>query len=273
MIVTTTTQINTLPENLRQYIQARAYGNITTLKPNELKDFCLLAITYVHNFCGVKDSTSAEVLAEQTNLLRHEVLPQFKLLTKEEITLAFKIGVRGDAGQFMGLNPKTYHQWLKHFVESKERQEAIKLYLEISEPKPIEKTMEEKKAILITAAKQYFAEYKESNIFKRHWHSVYDIINEKNGTDLIINDKTKRTLITDSEIRRLINIESRKEYVDKLEHDADDAMKSGRFVKAKEIKDMINHLDTNTSYKFTQKKNALKYYFDSLIKAGKELEL
>ena len=263
---------NGIPENLRPYIQARSYGHLTTNK-NELQEFALKLITFAHNFNGQKDAADSEILYSQTKMFISEVISDFKNLTQEEIKEAFIRGLKGDYGAYMGLNPKTYHFFLKSYIELPERKQAIKLFLELTAPPKVEINEQQKELILKNAALKYFAEYKQDKIFKRHWHSVHDTVNKYCGTKVTLEGKERQTLITDINIRKMINEQSKQEYLAFLKKEEDEAMQSAKFVKAKQIRDMVQFLNTNISYKLTQKKNALKWYFDKLIKEGNELEL
>lgn len=44
-----------------------------------------------------------------------DILRDFTRLTLEEIRLSFYYGVRGEMGEFFGLNPATFYKWMKEF--------------------------------------------------------------------------------------------------------------------------------------------------------------
>ena len=44
-----------------------------------------------------------------------DILNDFTRLTLEEIRLSFYYGVRGEMGEFFGLNPTTFYKWMKEF--------------------------------------------------------------------------------------------------------------------------------------------------------------
>jgi len=274
MILLTTTKIlGALPERYRPFIEARNYGQISTLKRNELKEFCLSIITYSLNFEGLKSATDENILIAQTNFLMNEVLCDFKNLSKQEIEEAFKRGLKGEFGQYMGLNPKTYHLFLKSYSGLEERKAAIKAANELMEEQTPEKTAEEKELILKTAALEYFEQYKRTKIFIGYWHCVLNHVTKKHGRIIIVKGKEKQTLIESEEARVKIKFDSFNEYKEFVEKNAAAYKLQGMVSKSKQTLEILNNLDSNISYINIQKKNALKYYFDKLISEGNELEL
>ena len=55
----------------------------------------------------------------------YDELQQFKFLRIEELKIAFKNGVRGEYGEFFGINIKTFYQWLKGYQNDEKRKAAI----------------------------------------------------------------------------------------------------------------------------------------------------
>lgn len=55
----------------------------------------------------------------------HEETKQFGFLRIEELRIAFKNGVRGEYGEYFGLNIKTFYQWIKGFQMDDKRKNAI----------------------------------------------------------------------------------------------------------------------------------------------------
>lgn len=47
--------------------------------------------------------------------VREDILNDFSTLTLEDVNLCFKMGVRGDLGEYYGLNVVTFYQWLKKY--------------------------------------------------------------------------------------------------------------------------------------------------------------
>lgn len=55
-----------------------------------------------------------------------EELNNFQFIRVQEIRIAFKNGVRGEYGEFFGLNIKTFYQWLKGYQFDEKRKKAYK---------------------------------------------------------------------------------------------------------------------------------------------------
>lgn len=272
-LLTSTKILGAMPERYRPFIEARNQKQILQLGKEEVKEFCLTVITYSLNFQGLKSASDENVLIAQTNFLMNEVLCDFKNLTKAEIEEAFKRGLKGEFGQYMGLNPKAYYLFLSGYSKLEERKAAIKAYNDFMEEQTPEKTAEEKELILKTAALEYFEQYKRTRRFVTYWHCVHNYVNKKNGRIILVNGKEKQTLIENEEIRVKIKFDSFNEYKERIEKSAAAYKLQGMVSKSKQTLEILNNLDSNISYINLQKKNALKHYFDKLINEGKELEL
>ena len=257
------------PIQYKEFIEAKSFGQIKAFSQKEIELFCLDIVTSGLHFLGLKDSCSDEILNFQTNALLKEINLNFNNLTKAEIILAFKYGLRNKFGQVFGMNQKTYFQFMDGYVKMSERAEAIK-YLNASlEEKPVEKSLAEKELIMKNAALKYFAEYKASGIFQRNYYIVHDYVNKMKGRKIIVNGKEKQTLIENELIRIKIKEESYAEYVHYIESTATEYKLHGNITRAKQTLSLLDNLDSNISYVILQKKNALKHYFDSI----NELEL
>lgn len=57
----------------------------------------------------------------------NEVKRYFQRLKIEELELCFNNGIRGEYGEFFGLNIVTFHKWIKAFLIEDKRVEAMKL--------------------------------------------------------------------------------------------------------------------------------------------------
>jgi hypothetical protein len=65
-----------------------------------------------------------------------DIFLDFQVLTIDEIRIAFRLGVRGRLGEFMGMNVRTFYRWLNEYSEGIKR-EAVGVYLLL--PKPEDK--------------------------------------------------------------------------------------------------------------------------------------
>ena len=157
-------EFDRLPESLRQYAINRVGKKpIKSMSDFEIKGHCLTIITKTFQEDG-KFQVSEEMLRTQSQALSDELSGKFKDLTIDEVKEAFKQGIRGESGPYFGLCVKTYHQFLKHYYEKKERAEAMRVYLDLvnqeASKEPL--TKEQKYERMMLGVKTAFNEYKES---------------------------------------------------------------------------------------------------------------
>ena len=100
-----------------------------------------------------------------------DIFSDFSYMTLSEVSLAFRKGIRGNLGEYMGLSVRTFYTWLKTYNETL-KQKAIKSLQFINK--------EENKTISEDKKKEYYKKWLQSHIedFERH----------KNGEEIIIYD-------------------------------------------------------------------------------------
>ena len=76
------------------------------------------------NSLGQKPKTANEISLIVIGLIE-EIETYFKSLTMQELKLASNFGIRGEFGEFMGLNVITYHSFIKTFLNGEKRKDAI----------------------------------------------------------------------------------------------------------------------------------------------------
>jgi len=90
-----------------------------------------------------------------------DLFTYFKTLSIKEVGLAIKNGIRGEYGEYMGINVKTCHQFFKAYQESFNRIEVIRKQAMQDEPE--EKLTEvEISEIMNEACRTSFTKYRES---------------------------------------------------------------------------------------------------------------
>lgn len=98
-------------------------------------------IMEAYQYCGQRlkgenEAEKGQELKFQTeNLISDIADVKYKKFTIQDIKFAFKNGLKGEYGEWMGLNNKTYNQWLKGFLENR------KSALVHTSPKQIEYTL------------------------------------------------------------------------------------------------------------------------------------
>lgn len=71
-------------------------------------------------------SIDGREIASMAGVLFRDLQARYSMLTLHEVGLAFDNGLRGDYGQFYGLNVITFNNWLKAYRQSDDRFKAIK---------------------------------------------------------------------------------------------------------------------------------------------------
>lgn len=112
------------------YYQAKKSEVLAEMKENVLWDECLKVILKTfHNLNKDVASPSAKAeIQKLTQILRDLIVstPQFSGITIGELNLAFDYGIRGEYGEFFGLNLKTFNQWVKGFENDEVRVSSVK---------------------------------------------------------------------------------------------------------------------------------------------------
>ena len=88
-----------------------------------------------------------------------DLFTYFKTLSIKEAGLAIQNGIRGEYGEFMGINVKTCHQFFKAYKDSFDRTEAIRKQTMKDEPE-VKLTDQEIKTIMDNSCLNAFLEYK-----------------------------------------------------------------------------------------------------------------
>lgn len=181
-----------LPDYKKELIELRMGKQFYLLSKEEKYKVCFNVVSMVHAKTGDKGAIDSNILTFQTNELLGELNGKLGQLTEAEIIKAFENGYRGEYGNFFGLNAKTYHNWLKSFLEAELRASAWLEYLSLIEQqnKP-EMTKEEHRIKNIETCKRYFNEYKQTGRLGQlaPW-LVYDTIKELKGVKSLVDVET-----------------------------------------------------------------------------------
>lgn len=249
MSLITNNQFDKLPESLRQYAINRVGKKaIKDLHPNEVKRHCteIIAKTYAEDG---KFQVTSEMISFQSQALFDELTGRFKDLTIDELKEAFRLGIRGETGAYFGLCARTYHQFIKHYFERKERTEAMRVYLDqfgtgITDKKL---TDDEKREQMIKGIRLAYEAYCKSGELPFYPAPYYDFIRN----ELKLTNWTK-------EQRDEIEQEAKEQYTNKLIDD-----KKNRVIDTHKFKLIIENLTTNQTYFNYLKRVALKKFFES----------
>lgn len=241
-------QFDKLPESLRQYAINRVGKKaIKDLTPNEVKRHCNEIIAKAFADDG-KFQVTSEMLSFQSLALFEELTGKFKDLTIDELKEAIRLGMRGETGAWFGLCAKTYHQFIKHYFERKERSEAMRVYLDqfgtgITDRKLSES---EKRDEMIKGIRLAYEAYCKCGELPFYPAPYYDFIRN----DLKLTNWSK-------EQRDEIESEAKQEYIKRLTED-----KKNRLIDTLKYKQIIENLTTNQTYFNYLKRVALKKFFE-----------
>ncbi len=184
--------------------------------------------------------------------------PVFRVLTIDEVKLAFNLGVVNEYGEYMGINRKTYNQWLNGYIKSQDRKNATKKML----PKPVEKVLTEyeKEKIVKEVALKAFEFFKINGDYKDYGNATYNYLDR---LKLIPITKERKQKIKDEAFEFVIL-----EYKNERDSKKDTIIRSI-------IDDSINEIELNKNDHrviFQAKRMALVVYFKELVEMGMELK-
>lgn len=237
-----------LPESLRQYaINRVGKKTIKNSSPFEVTRTCSEIIAKSFADSGQLNVTS-EMLKFQTQSLVDELSGKYKDLTLDEVREAFKKGIRGETGPYFGLCAKTYHQFIKHYFESKERSEAMRVYLDLNRQEIVKDkpTPEQQNEILKKGIKLAYEVYVKSGELPFYSAPYYDYLKKNN----LVNWSKEQI--------EEMKIEAETEYRGRLIEDRDN-----RVINTLQYKAIIENLNTNQTFKNVCKKIGLKYWFEA----------
>jgi len=134
-----------------------------------------------------------------------EILTDFKFLRVEEMKLAFKNGLRGEYGEYFGLNIKSFNQWIKGFIAEEKRHEALQRLKEENAPplKPLVSPTEAEYLWKQAMIKQ-FEDFKATGVLKCEFPNYQFTEFEKRG--LIKLNKTEKEFIWEQAKEKVIEL-------------------------------------------------------------------
>jgi hypothetical protein len=113
----------------KKIIEAALQPKINTQPPIDVVTTLITIITTAYTRAGFKmPEDSGATLALYADEFYTSLLERYPNVTIAEIREAMKDGVYGEAGEFTGLNPKTFMQFIKHYLFTETRKEARKQF-------------------------------------------------------------------------------------------------------------------------------------------------
>jgi len=257
-------RIESLPTALIPFVKARQGTPVNRMGVNEAKSALVDVLTEASFDAGQSMADDKEILFFQTEGLFKEFSGEFGTMTITEVRRAFKLGIRGESGQWFGFCPKTYHQFLKHYFYLPERSKAQTEYLNlldglkrISAPTVLDPKKDREGLV------KYFEEYQTTGKLGFFAFAYYEEIKKLLGVKSLISVEVYREIRKNTEAKRRNELLSEKVRCEKR----------GDLGAAEAIMSVVaSGLTEDQVLVNKQKELALKHYFDSLIKEGKHLK-
>ena len=151
-------------------------------KPNIVYNFLNALVTKVYAIAG-QAITELEILDFIVSELQKDVLTRFKGLTLQEIEIALTNGVKGDYGEYYGLNIKSFNKFLNEYTFSEERGKALEARMTRVAPEkqlPAKGTItrEEIQRTAYNNALDIFEVYKQTKECPDHGNIVYNYLDK-----------------------------------------------------------------------------------------------
>jgi len=146
-------------------MQAQNSPTILSLQKNEIKaqinGYLMKAFTDAGiSINGQTSSDKERTILILSDSVADDLIQYFKTLTIQEIGLAVQNGIRGEYGEFYGINVKTIHQFCKAFRDSFERNETMRKMKQETEPDEQRLSQAEIDKIMVPACLKAFENYK-----------------------------------------------------------------------------------------------------------------
>jgi hypothetical protein len=203
-----------------------------------------------------------------TTALKEDIFINFSNYTIEEVKLAFKLGVRGELGEYYGLNAKTFYDWLKAY-RTKFLNPTLNTIIKLLPKKEVEIPNQEEiynnNKILIC---NFFKEYKISKqyTFNDFGNMIYDFFSKLEM--ISISKDEKQEILNQSKIQLKTELSVRNEDLSKLGkvyHKID-------LIKAFQEIELDISKDYQTRIVMIAKKIALQRFIDNCIEEDTDLE-
>jgi hypothetical protein len=199
-----------------------------------------------------------------------DILRDFPTLTLQDVTLCFSMGVRGNLGEYFGINVVSLYGWLKKYKEEiiPEAMGEVKRHLppaKLEEPKIDHKQLDLDKVENICSAIDLFV--KESVYeFNDFGNIHYNFLNRLGTFDNISDDE-----------KELIKEDARQLFISEIKNKNLSLIAQGKTFQLKDINDLMEKIeygekDTETMIEISFKKLMLKRFIIGFKSSDKNLE-
>jgi hypothetical protein len=199
-----------------------------------------------------------------------DILKDFPTLTLQDITLCFSMGVRGNLGEYFGLNVVTFYGWLKKYKEEviPEAIKEVKIYLppaEIEEPKVDYKKLDLDKIDNIC---NEIISYKQNGIydFNDYGNIHFNFLNKLGYFDSVSEEE-----------KELIKHDAKQLYISQMKQKNMDLITQGKNLQMIDINQLLEKIeygekDTETMIDIMYRKLSLKRFIINFKPKGNKLE-
>lgn len=151
-------------------------------KSGMVYNFMVGLITKIYAISG-KALEDIEIMNALATELQKDVLTRFKGLTLQEIDLAITNGIKGDYGEYYGINIRSFNQFLSAYTFSEERGKALEARMtRVAPEKQLSAkgtiTREEIQRTAYNNALDLFEVYKQTKESPDHGNVVYNYLDK-----------------------------------------------------------------------------------------------
>lgn len=189
--------INLLPEPEQLIVRAK----FETLKATNVpmregkKEIAKLLLNLLVDAGYANDSQNEKIIINLTNSLYTDMITRYKHFSLGELKLALNDGVRGEFGDFVGINITTINHWLRMYQQCPQRQTALQHFNKLlgqqtPKPPPCPATTEK---LLQQAAANAYADFLADKPFTLIAKTIYNYLKAKNNITWTDAEKTEIT--------------------------------------------------------------------------------
>lgn len=176
--------ISLLPNFEQVVVRAKfAEPKAVDLDPNDAQAEIAKLIVNLLVDAGYKDSKKQNVIMHLTTRMYEDMVTRYKHLTLGELKIALNEGVRGNYGEFKGINITTISFWIKSFEASEYRKTSLQHFnklvgLQTPRPQPTEA---EKETLLQKACADAYTDFLAGRPFTLIAKTIYDYLKTKHN--------------------------------------------------------------------------------------------
>jgi len=174
-----------------ELVTANASPLVVSMDKSELSSRIIDILSNISNALG-QQMRPADMKAQTIGLIA-EIGAYFKKLTIEELDIALKNGIRGEYGEYFGLNVITYHKFIKASLLAEKRRDALVKQMEFIEDQnraKTEKDIERIESEFWENEKNRFQKFKETGKFYGDSPStIFGIYESKGKISLTTSEK------------------------------------------------------------------------------------